>query len=131
MCRWREMKSQDIGALASVAVIKHVRIKRLSWEFCLFDAPQTLSLQARISRQRRSMRERQMHVTGALAEGEEQIVLLARAITANGHALRRRDAQGQPRWSALRRDREIQKQEDSCHWPYARERTWYGCYGLT
>ena len=71
-----------------------------------------MSLQARISRQRRSMRERQGHVTSALAEGEEHIILLARAITVNGHALLRREAQGQPGWSALRRGSESHEHAD-------------------
>jgi len=31
--RWREIKYQYIGALGSVAAIKNVRSKRLSWEF--------------------------------------------------------------------------------------------------
>jgi hypothetical protein len=31
--RWREMKSQYIGASGAVAAIKHVRSKRLSWKF--------------------------------------------------------------------------------------------------
>jgi hypothetical protein len=31
--RWRKMKSQSIGVLGSVAAVKHVRSKRLSWEF--------------------------------------------------------------------------------------------------
>jgi sporulation protein YlmC with PRC-barrel domain len=44
-----------------------------------------------------------VHVTGALAEVEGQAVLLARAITVNGHTLWRREAQGQPWWSARRR----------------------------
>jgi hypothetical protein len=46
------MKYQYIGAVGAVAAIKHVRSKRLSWKFCLFDSPQALSLYARISRQR-------------------------------------------------------------------------------
>jgi hypothetical protein len=31
--RWREIKYQYIGALGSVAAVKNVRSKRLSWEF--------------------------------------------------------------------------------------------------
>ena len=49
-----------------------------------------------------------VHVTGALAEVNGQAVLLARAVTVNGHTLLLREAQGQPVWSALRRSSEIQ-----------------------
>jgi len=44
-------KYQYIGALGSVAAIKHVRSKRLLWEFWPLDSPQVLSLHARMSRQ--------------------------------------------------------------------------------
>jgi hypothetical protein len=47
-----------------------------------------------------------VQVTGARAEVDGQPVLLARAITVNGHTLLLRDTQGQPLRSALRRSSE-------------------------
>jgi hypothetical protein len=75
---------------------------------------------ARFSAYGISMRARQVHVTDAWAEVEEQLILLVQAITVNGHALLR-EVYGHPWWSALRRGSESHEHEDRRHWPEARE----------